>query len=103
MKIQLTKTDYTKIANNVKEGGGNYSELEVELAKKIISLYEIMDRLNNEKNCCFEALYSAMCKVEKATNGALMNKRKIDLEKQAEANRLSAYRLEKELDRLKNE
>lgn len=101
MQIQVTKTDCIKIANKVKLGG--YTELEVALAKKCLSLYEKLGEINNERNEYFEAIYSATIKFEKATNGALMNKRKIDLEKQAAANRRSADRLEKELDRLKYE
>lgn len=102
MQIQVTKTDCIKIVNKVKQGGGN-TELEVALAKKCLSLYEKLGEINNERNEYFEAIYSATIKFEKATNGALMNKRKIDLEKQAAANRRSADRLEKELDRLKYE
>ena len=40
MQIQVTKTDCIKIANKVKQGGVNNTELEVALAKKCLSLYE---------------------------------------------------------------
>lgn len=80
MQIKINHKDLVNIANNVKHGGGNYSELEVTLAKKCLKVTENLGRINNERNEMFECLYGIGIKLSKASfAGALAEKRKADL------------------------
>lgn len=101
MNIQITKKDCVNIANNVKTGGG-YSEIEIALAKKCLSLYDRLDKINNERNEYFEAIYSATVKLQKATKGALLHKRAADLARDSKAYFTKAVHLDQELKGLTN-
>ena len=105
MQIQVTKTDCIKIANKVKlgGGGGEYTELEVALAKKCLSLYEKLGEINNERNEYFEAIYSASVKFENATKGALKQKRAADLASQSKAHLAQAVKMDNQLKELIND
>lgn len=103
MQIQVTKTDCIKIANKVKQGGGiNNTELEVALAKKCLSLYEKLGKINNERTTFFEAIYSASVKFERATKGALKHKRAADLARESKEHFKAAVKLDGELKELMN-
>ena len=97
MQIQITKTDCQKIVNENLRGGGKNSDLEVTLAKKCLSLYEKLGKINNERNEFFEALYSASIKFEKATKGMLKHKRAADLARDSKAHFAAAVKLDQEL------
>lgn len=101
MNIQITKKDCVNIANNVKTGGG-YSEIEIALAKKCLSLYDRLGEINNERNEYFEAIYSATVKFQKATKGALLHKRAADLARDSKAHFTKAVHLDQELKGLTN-
>lgn len=94
--------DCVNIANNVKTGGG-YSEIEIALAKKCLSLYDRLDEINNERNEYFEAMYSATVKFHKATKGALLHKRAADLTSQSKAHFAQAVKLDNQLKELLND
>ena len=67
-------------------GGGKNSELEVALAKKVVSLSETLATVNNERNEMFETLYSIGTKLGKgAIAQKLAAKRKADLMSQSKA------------------
>ena len=102
MQIQITKKDCVNIANNVKTSGV-YSEIEIALAKKCLSLYDRLGEINNEKNEYFEAIYSATVKFQKATKGALLHKRTADLESQSKAHLAQAVKLDNQLKELIND
>lgn len=102
MNIQITKKDCVNIANNVKTGCG-YSEIEIALAKKCLSLYDRLGEINNEKNEYFEAIYSATLKFQKAIKGALLHKRAADLASQSKAHFAEAVKLDDQLKELIND
>lgn len=100
MNIQITKKDCVNIANNVKTGG--YSEIEIALAKKCLSLYDRLGEIHNERNEYFEAIYSATVKFQKATKGALLHKKTADLASQSKAHLAAAVKLDTQLKELIN-
>lgn len=84
-------------------GGVNNTELEVALAKKCLSLYEKLGKINNERNEYFEAIYSASVKFENATKGALKHKRAADLARDSKAHLAQAVKLDNQLKELIND
>lgn len=102
MNIQITKKDCVNIANNVKAGVG-YSEIEIALAKKCLSLYDRLGEINNERNEYFEAIYSATLKFQKATKGALLHKMAATLASQSKAHIAEAVKMDNQLKELIND
>jgi len=100
MIIELKKKDVADIANKVKAGGGNFSDLEVALAKKCLNLYERLGEINNQRNEFFDAIYSASIKFEKATKGALKHKRAAYLASMSKAHFAAAVKLDNELKKV---
>lgn len=84
------------------KNGGGYSEIEIALAKKCLSLYDRLGEINNERKEYFEAIYSATVKFQKATKGALLHKRAADLARQSKAHFTKAVHLDQELKELIN-
>ena len=80
MYIKITLKDAKNIVNQSLQGGGKHSDLEVALAKKVVSLSETLANINNERNEMFEALYSIGLKLSKGSFAqGLADKRKKDL------------------------
>lgn len=55
MKISID--DAKQIVNKVTNGGGNYTPLEIELAKMVVRYRQTIGRLANEKQKIFDNLY----------------------------------------------
>ena len=86
MYIQVSLKDAKNIVNESLLGGGKHSELEVALAKKVVSLAETLETVNNERKEMFETLYSIGTKLGKgAIAQKLAAKRKADLMSQSKA------------------
>ena len=86
MYIQVSLKDAKNIVNESLRGGGKHSELEVALAKKVVSLAETLATVNNERKEMFETLYSIGTKLGKgAIAQKLAAKRKADLMSQSKA------------------
>lgn len=103
MYIKISKTDCQNIVNQNLRVGGNFSDLEVALAKKCLNLYDRLGEINNERNEYFEAIYSATVKFEKATKGTLMHKRAADLARDSKSHFATAVKLDTELKKLATE
>lgn len=101
MYTKLNHKDIINIANNIKQGGGSYSELEVTLAKKCLNVTERLGKINNERNEMFECLYGIGIKLSKAGfSDKLAEKRKADLmrdSKQHYAAMIDAARMAKSI------
>lgn len=80
--MKINKNDIQNIINKSLHGGGNYSELEIALAKKCQSLYEAVSSINAERSIFFDALYSVDCTIHKAAGDCLKKKKISDIEGQ---------------------
>lgn len=101
MYIKITKTDCEKIVNeSLQVCGVKNTELEIALAKKCLSLYEIIGQINDERNHYFEAIYSATVKFSNATKGKLNSKRAADLAMDSKSHFDTDVKLDNELKRI---
>lgn len=58
MEIKLYDKDIKCIADNVRQGGGAHTALEVALARKCINLKQTIHEINERNNGIFDTLYS---------------------------------------------
>ena len=56
--MRLSIDDVKEIVNKVTNGGGNYTQLEAELARMVLKYRETIGRLDAENSEMFNALYS---------------------------------------------
>lgn len=101
MNIEIHKKDVAHIANKVKEGGGNFSDLEIALAKKCLKLYDRIAEINAMQTEYFNALYSIRCTVDAHAGEHLKEKRIKDLEGTSKAAFAKALELNRELEKEK--
>ena len=55
--MKLSIDDVKQIVNKVTNGGGNYTPLEIELAKMVVKYRQTIGRLADEKQKIFDNLY----------------------------------------------
>lgn len=58
MEIKLYDKDIKCIADNVRQGGGSHTALEVALARKCVKLQQAIHEINERNNGIFDTLYS---------------------------------------------
>ena len=102
MKIQFH--DVKEILNKVKIGGGNYTPLEIELAKMAYRYRCKIAEMAESKALMFDALFSAYCALQNSPFGAdLLHKRAATLASQSKAHIAEAVKLDNQLKGIIND
>lgn len=101
MNIQFH--DVKEILNKVKIGGGNYTPLEIELAKMAYRYRCKIAEMAESKALMFDSLFSAYSAMQNSPFGAdLLHRRAATLESQSKAHFKEAVKLDGELKELMN-
>ena len=101
MKIQFK--DVKEILNKVKIGGGNYTPLEIELAKMAYRYRFKIAEMAETKSLMFDSLFSAYSAMQNSPFGAdLLHRRAATLASQSKAHFKQAVKLDGELKELIN-
>lgn len=96
MKISID--DAKQIVNKVTQGGGNYTPLEIELAKMVVRYRQTIGRLADEKSKMFDNLYKVYSAVHSTEFAAdLMHKHAAVLAVNSKAHFKQAVKLDGEL------
>lgn len=96
MKISID--DVKQIVNKVTHGGGNYTPLEIELAKMVVRYRQTIGRLAEEKARMFDNLYKVYNAVHSTEFSAdLMHKHAAVLAGNSKAHFKQAVKLDNEL------
>lgn len=96
MKISID--DAKQIVNKVTQGGGNYTPLEIELAKMVVRYRQTIGRLADEKSKMFDNLYKVYSAVHSTEFAAdLMHKHAAVLAGNSKAHFKQAVKLDGEL------
>ena len=101
--MQIQFHDVKEILNKVKMGGGNYTPLEIELAKMAYRYRCKIAELAESKALMFDALFSAYSAMQNSPFGAdLLHRRAATLASQSRAHFKQAVKLDGELKELIN-
>ena len=96
MKIGID--DAKRIVNKVTNGGGNYTPLEIELAKMVVRYRQTIGRIANEKQKIFDNLYKVYNAIHSTEFAAdLMHKHASVLAGNSKAHFAQAVKLDNEL------
>ena len=96
--------DVKEILNKVKIGGGNYTPLEIELAKMAYRYRCKIGEMAESKALMFDALYSAYSAMQNSPFGAdLLHKRAATLASQSKAHFAQAVKMDNQLKELIND
>lgn len=96
MKISID--DAKQIVNKVTQGGGNYTPLEIELAKMVVRYRRTIGRLATEKARMFDNLYNVYNAIHSTEFSAdLMHKHAAVLAGNSKAHFKQAVKLDSEL------
>ena len=97
--------DVKEILNKVKiGGGGNYTPLEIELAKMAYRYRCKIAEMAESKALMFDALFSAYCALQNSLFGAdLLHRRAATLKRQSMAHIAESVKLDNQLKELINE
>lgn len=102
--MQIQFKEVKEILNKVKIGGGNYTPLEIELAKMAYRYRCNIAKLAESKALMFDALFSAYCAMQNSQFGAdLLHKRAATLARQSKAHIAEAVKLDNQLKELIND
>lgn len=102
MKIQFH--DVKEILNKVKMGGGNYTPLEIELAKMAYRYRCKIAQMAESKALMFDALFSAYSAMQNSPFGAdLLHRRAATLASQSKAHIAQAVKIDNQLKELIND
>ena len=101
--MQIQFKDVKEILNKVKLGGGNYTPLEIELAKMAYRYRCKIAEMAESKALMFDALFSAYSAMQNSPFGAdLLHKRAATLASQSKAHIAEAVKLDDQLKELIN-
>lgn len=96
MKISID--DAKQIVNKVTNGGGNYTPLEIELAKMVVRYRQTIGRIANEKQKIFDNLYKVYASIHSTEFAAdLKHKHAAVLAGNSKAHFKQAVKLDNEL------
>ena len=102
--MQIQFNDIKEILNKVKIGGGNYTPLEIELAKMAYRYRCKIAEMAESKALMFDALFSAYSAMQNSPFGAdLLHRRAATLASQSRAHFKQAVKLDGELKELIND
>lgn len=102
--MQIQFHDIKDILNKVKQGGGNYTPLEIELAKMSYRYHCKIAEMAESKALMFDALFSAYSAMQNSPFGAdLLHRRAATLASQSKAHFKQAVKLDGELKELIND
>ena len=102
--MQIQFKDVKEILNKVKIGGGNYTPLEIELAKMAYRYRRKIAEMAESKALMFDALFSAYSATQNSPFGAdLLHRRAATLASQSKAHFKQAVKLDGELKELIDE
>lgn len=102
--MQIQFKDVKEILNKVKIGGGNYTPLEIELAKMAYRYRCKIAEMAESKALMFDALFSAYCSMQNSPFGAdLLHRRAATLASQSKAHIAEAVKLDNQLKELIND
>jgi len=101
--MQIQFKDVKEILNKVKNGGGNYTPLEIELAKMAYRYRCKIAEMAESKALMFDALFSAYSAMQNSPFGAeLLHRRAATLASQSKAHFAEAVKLDDQLKELIN-
>ena len=101
--MQIQFKDVKEILNKVKMGGGNYTPLEIELAKMAYRYRCKSAEMAESKALMFDSLFSAYSAMQNSPFGAdLLHRRAATLASQSKAHFKQAVKLDGELKELIN-
>ena len=101
--MQIQFKDVKEILNKVKIGGGNYTPLEIELAKMAYRYRCKIAEMAESKALMFNALFSAYSAMQNSQFGAdLLHRRAATLESQSRAHFKQAVKMDTQLKELIN-
>lgn len=102
--MQIQFKDVKEILNKVKIGVGNYTPLEIELAKMAYRYRCKIAEMAESKALMFDALFSAYCALQNSPFGAdLLHKRAATLASQSKAHIAEAVKMDNQLKELIND
>lgn len=102
--MQIQFKDVKEILNKVKLGGGNYTPLEIELAKMAYRYRCKIAEMAESKALMFDALFSAYSAMQNSPFGAdLLHRRAATLASQSKAHIAQAVKLDNQLKELIND
>ena len=102
--MQIQFKDVKKILNKEKIGGGNYTPLEIELAKMAYRYRCKIVEMSESKALMFDSLFSAYSAMQNSPFGAdLLHRRAATLASQSKAHLAQAVKLDNQLKELIND
>jgi hypothetical protein len=102
--MQIQFKDVNEILNKVKHGEGNYTPLEIELAKMAYRYRCKIAEMTKSKALMFDSLFSAYSALQNSPFGAdLMHRRAASLASQSKAHFAQAVKLDNQLKGLIND
>ena len=102
--MQIQFKDVKEILNKVKMGGGNYTSLEIELAKMAYRYRYKIAEMAESKALMFDSLFSAYSAMQNSPFGAdLLHRRAATLASQSKAHFTQAVKLDTQLKELIND
>ncbi len=102
--MQIQFKDVKEILNKVKLGGGNYTPLEIELAKMAYRYRCKIAELAESKALMFDSLFSAYSALQNSPFGAdLLHRRAATLASQSKAHIAESVKLDNQLKELIND
>lgn len=102
--MQIQFKDVKEILNKVKIGGGNYTPLEIELAKMAYRYRCKIAEMAKSKELMFNSLFSAYSAMQNSPFGAdLLHRRAATLANQSKAHIAQAVKMDNQLKELIND